>query len=451
MMELIASIPLIGGFLASALPFIVVLGIVVFVHEYGHYIVGRWCGIHAETFSLGFGPVLTSWRDKRGTKWQVAALPLGGFVKFLGDADGASRSDPEAMAQMSDRDKARSFHGSAVWRRMLTVAAGPFANFILSIVVFAGITLWQGLVDDEPRIDQVALMPERGVDLLETGDLLLQINGEEATSVGQLYAAGRDDDSYAPVSVRVERDGQILDLNVHYPIAPLVFAPIPFSPADAAGLERGDFILSLDGQEISAWQQLQKVISSNSGEPIALEVFRDGEVFETTITPKVLDTEDGQGGFEQRMMIGISAMQPFTAATFTPPVWTALGIGVERTYDTIAMSLNGMKHIIIGSISASNLQGPLGIAQMSGKLADSGLLDFIALIAVISTAIGLLNLFPIPVLDGGHLMIFAYEAVAGRPPNDKVLQVAMSTGLAMVLLLMVFATYNDVVRLLFVS
>ena len=149
-MDAIAGIPVFGGFLSTVLPFVVVLGIVVFVHEYGHYIVARWCGIKSEVFSIGFGPVVWSRRDRRGTLWQVAALPLGGYVRFKGDSDGASRSDPETLARMSPEDRRTSFHGATVWRRMLTVLAGPFFNFLLSIALFAGMALWQGVPAERP-------------------------------------------------------------------------------------------------------------------------------------------------------------------------------------------------------------------------------------------------------------------------------------------------------------
>ena len=158
-MDAISAIPLIGGPIATALPFIVVLGIVVFVHEYGHYIVARWCGIRSEVFSIGFGPVLWSRRDRRGTLWQIAALPLGGYVKFVGDADGSSRADPRALDAIPAAERAESFHGASVWRRMLTVLAGPVFNFLLTIAVFAGLAMWQGMPTERPTIGTVTPLP----------------------------------------------------------------------------------------------------------------------------------------------------------------------------------------------------------------------------------------------------------------------------------------------------
>lgn len=171
-MELIAAIPFFGGFLATVLPFVVVLGIVVFIHEYGHYIVARWCGIRSDVFSIGFGPVIWSRRDKRGTIWQIAALPLGGYVRFHGDGDGSSRADPAALRGMSEAERARTFHGATVGRRMATVLAGPFANFLLSLVIFAGLAMWFGVPADRPILGQIEPLP--GVEQpLRGGDLVL--------------------------------------------------------------------------------------------------------------------------------------------------------------------------------------------------------------------------------------------------------------------------------------
>ncbi len=450
-MEMIAAIPLVGGFLSVALPFLLVLGIVVFVHEFGHYIVGRWCGIHAETFSLGFGKPLKSWQDSRGTTWQIAALPLGGYVKFLGDADGSSRADAEAMEAMSDSDRARSFHGASIWRRSLTVAAGPAANFLLSIVVFAGITLWQGVVLPTPTIGEVAALPGVTANGIEPGDEVISANGQPVEGFGDIYTIAQAMEVPGPMTFEVRRDGALLTVTAPYPLPPLVHGVEPLSPASHAGIEPDDYILRAGGRDLVSFGQLRETVMASGGRSIELEILRGGTPMTLSITPRERDTDDGKGGFEKRVMIGISGGTAYFPATYTPAPWTALWMGVVQVYDVVAMSLNGLKHIITGSLGADNLQGPLGIAQISGETASQGLDSFITLIAVLSTAIGMLNLFPIPVLDGGHLAIFAYEAVAGRPPAERALQIAMSIGLAMVLLLMLFATYNDVMRWLFVS
>lgn len=446
-MDLIANLPLVGGFLATVLPFVVVLGIVVFVHEYGHYIVARWCGIRSEVFSIGFGPVLLSRVDRRGTVWQVAAVPLGGYVKFYGDTDGSSRADDSAIKGMSAADRAESFHGAAVWRRMLTVLAGPVFNFMLTIAVFAGVVMWQGVPTERPTIGTVGVLP--GIEQpLRPRDVVLEVNGTSVDEFGDIYNAALDMVPTGPMQMTIERDGERLDLEVPYAFPPIVEGIQPLSPASSAGLERGDIVLRADGSTLSSFDDLRQVILASGDRTIPLDIWRNGSELTLSITPTERDTEDGEGGFEKRVMIGVAGASLYMTATETPAPWTALGHGVERMVSVITQSLNGIKHMIFGNLGADNLQGPLGIAQISGETAQQGFLSFIVLIGVISTAIGMLNLFPIPVLDGGHFVAFAIEAVRGRPPSPAVMNIAMSIGLGLILLLMVFATYNDIVRLI---
>ena len=206
-------------------------------------------------------------------------------------------------------------------------------------------------------------------------------------------------------------------------------------------------ILSADGRPLGSFGELREVVLGAGGRTIPLEVWRDGDSVTLDITPMERDTDDGEGGFERRVMIGVAGAPLYLPATETPAPWTALAYGVERMAAIIVQSLNGIRYIVTGAIGAENLQGPLGIAQISGETAAQGLLNFVALIGVISTAIGLLNLFPIPILDGGHFVAFLIEAVRGRPPSPAAMQIAMSIGLGLILLLMVFATYNDIMRM----
>ena len=445
-MDAIANLPLIGGFLSTVLPFVVVLGIVVSVHEFGHYIVARWCGIRSEVFSIGFGPVIWSRRDRRGTLWQLAALPLGGYVKFLGDGDGSSRHDPDALQRMDPAERARSFHGATVWRRMLTVLAGPVFNFLLTIAVFAGIALWQGVPTERPTIGTIEALP--GVaQPVRAGDVLLAVNGKPVDGFEGLYQAALDLPAPSPMRLTVERDGRTVEVEAPYPLPALVQGVEPLSPASEAGLRRGDVIESADGKTLSSFEDLRQAVLASGGETIPLKVWRDGEVLDLRITPQERDADDGKGGFERRVMIGVWGAQIYQPATVTPAPWTAVAIGAQRMVMVITQSLHGIASILTGAIGAENLQGPLGIAQISGETAAQGLVSFIGLIGIISTAIGLLNLFPIPVLDGGHFVAFLVEAIRGRPPSPAVMQVAMSIGLGLILLLMVFATYNDIMRM----
>ena len=446
-MDTLASLPLIGGFLSTVLPFVVVLGIVVFVHEYGHYIVARWCGIRAEVFSIGFGPVLWSRVDRRGTLWQVAALPLGGYVKFLGDSDASSRADPDMMEAMTPAQRAGTFHGAPVGRRMLTVLAGPVANFVLTIVVFAGVIMWQGVATERPTIGQIETLPGAVDQPLRPGDVVLEVNASPVTTFDDIFLIALEMPEPGPITMLVEREGSRIEVAAPYPFPPMVQGVEPLSPASRAGLMRGDLILTADGEELTAFEDLRRVVLASESRTIPMEVWRDGATVSLEITPIERDTGDGEGGFERRVMIGVAGATLYRPATETPMPWTAIAYGAERMVNVVTQSLNGIRHIIIGTIGAENLQGPLGIAQISGETAQQGFLSFILLIAVISTAIGMLNLFPIPVLDGGHLVAFAIEAIRGRPPSPAVMQVAMSIGLGLILLLMVFATYNDIMRL----
>jgi regulator of sigma E protease len=376
----------------------------------------------------------------------VAALPLGGYVKFRGDSDGSSRSDPDALARMDPEERRTSFHGATVGRRMLTVLAGPAFNFLLTIVVFAGMAFWQGVPTDRPTVGTIEALP--GVEQpLRPGDVLVAVNGSEATGFEDLYRAATEMSAPGPIEVTVDRGGQSLDLSVPYPLPPKVQGVEPLSPASEAGLRSGDLILTADGKALASFEDLRSVVLASGGRTIPLEVWRDGRTIELSITPKERDAEDGEGGFERRVMIGVAGAPLYLPATVTPGPLTAVAFGVERTWTVITQSLNGMRSILTGAIGADNLQGPLGIAQISGQTAAQGLGSFIALIAVISTAIGLLNLFPIPILDGGHFVAFLIEAVRGRPPSPQVMQLAMSIGLGLILLLMVFATYNDIMRM----
>lgn len=445
-MEYISQIPVFGGFLSTFIAFVVVLGVVVFVHEYGHYIVGRWCGIHAEKFSLGFGPVIWSRTDQRGTQWQLAAFPLGGYVKFVGDRGAASEPDFDAVEEMSDIDRARSFPSAKLFKRALTVAAGPFANFILASVIFAGLVMWQGVATDKPTVGKLFALPNSSFGL-QLEDQILEVEGQSVSSFGDIISVALEMDPPGDMEALVLRDDQELLVMAPYLLIPGVHSVDPLSAASIAGLEPGDIIISADGIRISTFSDLQKIVLESGDTEIDLKIWRDGIYLDLPITPVLRDFPDGEGGFTQRVMIGVYGALAFLPATETPTPWYAAYIGINRTVDYIGFSLNGIKHMFIGNLSPSNLQGPIGIAQVSKETANQGIKSFISLIAIISTGIGMLNLFPIPMLDGGHLVFYAVEAIRGKPPSQKTIQVFMSIGLAMVLLLMVFATYNDLMRL----
>ena len=445
-MDIVGLLPQFGGLIWTLVAFVVALSVIVAIHEYGHYIVGRWCGIQADVFSLGFGPVLWSGMDKRGTKWQVAALPFGGYVKFAGDANAASGKDEEAMAAVADDpEKLRhTMHGAPLWARALTVAAGPFFNFAMSIAVFFAVALSVGVARDPLTIGEVEPHPI-GALQLQAGDEVKGLNGtalpsDDATAYAAVIAGLP---SQAVISYDVVRDGEELSVDGPFIFPPLVKQVMPQSAAYGAGLRAGDVITAVDGTEIFAFRELKSAVEASDGASLALTVWRAGETLEFNMTPKVTDEPQDDGTFVRNLRIGIVGGMAFEAATDTPGVGAALVSGVENTWRIIKGSIAGLKQMIIGNISTCNLSGPVGIAQTSGAMASQGAQSFIYFIAVLSTAVGLLNLFPIPALDGGHLVFYAYEAVTGNPPSDKALRVLMTVGLVMVLSLMAFALGND--------
>jgi regulator of sigma E protease len=431
-----------GGTLITIAAFVVALSIIVFVHEYGHYIVARWSGIHAEAFSLGFGPVLVKWHDKRGTQWQIAALPLGGFVRFKGDAGPGSDKDDAAIAEMSETERRATLAAAPLWARTATVAAGPAFNFLMSIIVFAGIFMVIGVARDAPIIDEMRPVPSAIANELQPGDRVISAAGVATPDLETLMFGDFGTD--AEVTYAIDRGGDRLMVTGPNPRLPVIDTVQPGAPADDAGLRRGDVISAIDGTPIGSFAQLQETVAASGaqGASVDLTVWRDGAAETVTLTPRMQDIPAGDG-WEQRPLIGIAAQSFFDPATDTPGLLRALWMGMNQTWSIVTMSLDGVWHIVTGAISSCNLQGPIGIAELSGAAAQQGLGDFIWLIAVLSTAIGLVNLFPIPVLDGGHLVFYGYEALRGRPPPPRVYQLLTALGLAAILTLMVFAVSND--------
>ena len=425
--------------------FVVALSIIVTIHEYGHYIVGRWSGIGADVFSLGFGPVLLSRYDRRGTKWQIAAIPLGGYVKFKGDANAASGKDADAMEGLSEAELRHTMHGAPLWARAATVAAGPIFNFILSTLVFAAVFMSRGQIGDTLAVGELRDLPPPAYELRE---------GDTIRKIGGLSVPGFEDpaafDAFAtsipvqtPLEYVVERDGVSQVVSGPYPYPPIVLHLAPKSAAYSAGLDVGDVITGIDGREVTGFSELKDAVETGAGKPLALDVWRDGEALSFTLTPRRVDEPLPEGGFQTQWRIGVGGGLAFEPATETLGPVKAVWGGVVQTGVIIQGSVSGLYHMITGAISTCNLTGPVGIAQTSGAMASQGAQSFIYFIAVLSAAIGMLNLFPIPMLDGGHLVFYAYEAVAGRPPSDKVVNVLMTMGLAIVLGMMVFGLTND--------
>jgi regulator of sigma E protease len=447
-LEISALLPQFGGVAMTLLAFVVALSVIVAIHEYGHYIVGRWSGIKAEVFSLGFGPVLFSRVDKHGTRWQFAALPFGGYVKFLGDSSAASSKDGAAMAEMAQGEPARlrqTMHGAPLWARTATVAAGPVFNFIFSIAIFAAVMMTQGKATDPLSIGVLKPLPAEGV-ALQPGDTVLGVAGVDVPGMDEAEAFEAFTDGLPETAVmeyRVQRDGQEMTVQGPHPMPPLISGLAPQSAAYDIDMRAGDVIVSVDGTPIVAFSQLKDLVEASDGRVLQLEVWREGEILEFALAPRRVDEPQPDGGFKTEWRIGIAGGLAFEPGTERLGPGAALVGGVSQTWGVMSSSVSGLYHMVTGAISSCNMSGPIGIAQVSGAMASQGAQSFIWFIAVLSAAVGLLNLFPIPVLDGGHLVFYAYEAVAGKPPSDKALRILMAAGLALILAMMTFALTND--------
>jgi len=449
-LDLTQILPALSGTAWTLIFFVIALSVIVAIHEYGHYIVGRWCGIYAEVFSLGFGPVVYSRTDKRGTVWQIAALPFGGYVKFLGDANAASVGSDDTV---SEADMRRTMTGAPLWARAATVAAGPIFNFILAIAVFAGYLIWEGeprtpltyrSAPDLPAVYQSDL--QRGDEIIAIGGILMNDDDTAEVTAQTLDEPTLDD---IPVTATVDydiiRDGVEMTVTGPFPILPLVSGVAPRSAADDAGIRIGDFIIAADGEPIVAFRDLVAAKDAAGENPLELTVLRGDETLTLSMTARRVDVPLPQGGFEPRFLVGINGGIFFEAETVPVGLWTALKFGTAQLWDRITVSLSGLWHLAIGGISSCNLSGPVAIAQTSGSLAQQGTESFVLFIGILSAAVGLLNLMPIPVLDGGHLVFHAYEAVTRRKPTEFALKVLMSGGIAIIGSLMIFALLNDLI------
>lgn len=375
-MELISQLI---GYLNWVWPFLFILTIIVFIHELGHFLVARWCGVSVTAFSIGFGREIVGFNDRKGTRWKLCWIPLGGYVKFMDDENAASVPDREHFESLSEVERRGSFQGKSVGQRAAVVVAGPLANFVLAIAIFAVIFSTVGQRNTTARIDKF------------TAD----------------------------------------------------------SAAEAAGFRVGDIIIEIDGKKIDNFSTMQQIVSSSPGETLKINVLRDRSNINLSVIPRRKEITDR---FGNKLSIGLLGIQRNTKAedwtyeTYDP--LTATWMGVERTWFVITSTLNYLKKIIMGTESANQLGGPIRIAQVSGQVATDGLLPLLNLTAILSISIGLLNLFPVPMLDGGHLMFYAIEFIQGRPLNERAQEFGFRIGLALVLMLMIFATWNDLVHLM---
>ena len=442
-MEYTFFFPQFGNFVITVLAFVLCLSVIVFVHEFGHYFIGKLSGIHAEVFSIGFGPVIISSYDKRGTKWQLAAFPLGGYVKFLGDKNPASSPDPEIDKRDEQNLLRKSMHGAPLWARFITVAAGPLFNFIFSGLIFFLIFMDQGMTKLPLTVDKTFDTPYE--QKFEKGDVVRSVNGLKINNdlkklndqLGGVFAN-------KPLTYVVERNGILITLENIIQNPPRISQVLPKSSAISAGLEKGDLILSLNSREIKNFNEIKDFVEASQGEGFNVEYWREGLVYETRLTPQIVDVPIETGGFERIYRVGIvSDYFPFQPAMTKQSISWAFLSSIKSIYLIMEGSVKGLYHIVFGNISSCNLSGPISIAETSGQMVKQGSLNYLWFIAVLSTAIGMINLFPIPVLDGGHLMFFTVEALIGRKPNQKIVNTFMALGFALLVGLMLFSVLND--------
>ena len=444
-MDFLNFLPQFGNVFMTIAAFVVALSVIVAVHEYGHYIVGRWSGIKAEVFSLGFGPVLFSRVDKHGTRWQFALLPFGGYVKFMGDANAASANAVDTVADLPPEVRRQTMLGAPLWARTATVAAGPVFNFILAVLVFASVMMTQGKSIQPLVVETLKPLPVQGV-TLQPGDQLIAVAGAEVPAFDQAEAFEAFVDglpSEPLLDYLVNRNGDQLTVQGPHPMPPLADQLAPKSAAYSVDMRPGDVIVEIDGAPIHAFSQLKEIVETSDGRVLHVKVWRKGEMLDFALAPRRSDEPQREGGFKTHWRIGISGGFAFEPATEALGPVAALSGGVRQTARVITGSFSGLYHMITGAISSCNMSGPIGIAQVSGAMASQGPESFIWFIAVLSAAVGLLNLMPIPILDGGHLVFYAYEAVFRKPPSEGALRLMMSVGLAIVLGVMVFAITND--------
>jgi regulator of sigma E protease len=459
---------ILGGSVFTIAVSLLALGVLIFIHELGHFLVAKGLGVGVERFSLGFGPRI--WSMRRGeTEYCISVVPLGGYVKMVGEeAHGEEAIHPETGTPAEVRaDPRKSFSLRPLWGRALIVFAGPGMNFVLAAVIFSAIFLVVGVpvlpttvgrvLPDSPAA-QAGLQPE---------DQVVTIDGTPIRHWGQLdeavvRAAGR------PLRLTVARDGQQREVTVTprrlasrtpfgeptevwglgiSPFLPPVVGEVKSGmPAAQAGLQPRDRVVGIDGQPVRTWDEMAEIISKRAGESLRLTVQRGTEKLEITVTPQVVTEKDPLGNETKVARIGIGQSTPQTYLRLGP--LEAVTRGVQRTWDVTVLTLVSFWKLVTGVIPASNIGGPLQIGVAAGQAAQEGLVPYAFLVAIISINLAILNLLPVPMLDGGHLLFFAIEAVLGRPLSVRKREIAQQIGLALLLLLMAFALGNDSLKVL---
>jgi regulator of sigma E protease len=441
--------------------FVVALGVLVVIHEFGHYLVARICGVKVLRFSVGFGKAL--WTRRSGpdrTEWVIAALPLGGYVKMLDEREG-----PVAPHELH-----RAFNRMNIRRRIAIVVAGPLANFVLAIVIYWGLFL-NGVQEVKPVVgapDRGSIAADSG---LTRGETILKLNGEPVASWQDLrwkllqLAVERHpvqldavDARGAPTSrtldlarfdlQKLEGDPLVaLGLRLYRPDIPPVIGRVePGEPAEAAGLRGGDRIRAVDGREMHSWDEVVAAVQAHPGDPLRMRVARDATELEITVHPATVQQNGAKlGRIGAAVRVDPEAMKGLMTVVRYGPA-PAMRMALARTWDTSMFSLKILGKMLVGEVSWKNLSGPVTIADYAGQSARLGLAAYVAFLALISISLGVLNLLPIPLLDGGHLLYYLVELIKGSPVSERVMELGQRLGLTVLLFLMVFALYNDINR-----
>ena len=451
--------------LHTLLAFMVALGTLVVVHELGHYWVARLCGVKVLRFSVGMGRVIYSRRFGRDqTEWALSILPLGGYVKML-DAREQDVSD------MSPQDLKREFTRQSVWRRIAIVAAGPLANFILAILLFAGLFM-HGIPEPVPKLRPMVEQTAAYQAGLRGGETITAINGVSVQAWSEVrWELMQHVLEKTPVRMDVERinsgssgdklvdtvnlslDGVsskdlesdfLAKLGLTLARPPAILGKIMDGPAMQAGLQKGDLILDVNGVQIKDGLALVELVRSSPGKPLLLHGLRGQREFRIQVTP---DTLSDNGQTIGRIKVEVPLAPEMIVISDAP--WTAIAKGAEKTWDTSTMTLKMIGKMIVGQVSWKNITGPITIADYAGQTAKVGLVSYLSFIAFISISLGVMNLLPIPVLDGGHLLYYSLEILTGRPVSERFGEIAQRAGLGILMTLMIVAAFNDIVRLMF--
>jgi regulator of sigma E protease len=470
-----------GWWIAIAIPaFLIVLTLIVFVHELGHFLMARLCGVRVESFSIGFGRALVGFHDRHGTYWKIGWLPLGGYVKFWGDAGVSSNPDHEVVDKASAAERAQSFHHKPVSQRALIAAAGPAANFVLAITIWTVVFMTIGDSVMTPQIGTVVPKTPAATAGFEVGDRVLAIDGTEIREFSDLQRAvslsgdrtmtflvarGSRRVTLHVKPVQMERKdplGHVMKdsmIGVR-PVIPTEVGHVrPESPAAKAGLRAGDIVFQIDATPVADFDDMARLLTTPRTAPLKFQFARatsddptkaEMKVMSALVAPQPVAGTARSGDATVEAAVGLIAKIPGSpqiesAVVFGP--LEAVSRACGRTWFIVAKSLDFVGRLLTGRGDTRQLSGPIGIAQVSGQIMDKmGVGGLIGLLAVLSVSIGLLNLFPIPMLDGGHLLYYGIEAVRGRPLGEKAQELGFQIGLALVVGLMLIATWNDLLK-----